>query len=64
MGNTTRTDIVSKSQLELPGPGIYEQHSTIGKTTSFTIAGKARESVDNKLPGPGQYDPSHYLTKD
>jgi len=53
MGNTTRTDIVSKSQLELPGPGIYEQHSTIGKTTSFTIAGKARESVDNKLPGPG-----------
>lgn len=32
MSQTERADIVTKSMRDLPGPGIYDQESKIGKS--------------------------------
>ena len=37
MSNSKRADVVSNEARNLPGPGIYDQHSTIGKSTTYTI---------------------------
>ena len=48
----------------MPGPGIYDQHSSMGKNVAYTMGTKAKEIQDTKFPGPGSYDPKDYLTKD
>jgi hypothetical protein len=59
MGNTSRTNIVSKEAASMPGPGNYTDINTFGKDVqSFTIRGKERERSLSDVPGPGEYDPS------
>lgn len=65
MGNTNRADVVSKEARELPGPGNYANQDLIGKDSrSFVIAGKPKDMQDNRVPGPGAYDPTIHLVKD
>ena len=43
---------------------MYESPSKMGSGPHFTIGGKPQQDFDNKLPGPGAYEPSDALTKD
>ena len=65
MGNTRRQEVVSKEAREFPGPGNYANHDQIGKgSRSFVFAGKPKDMQDNRVPGPGTYEPINHLTKD
>ena len=56
MGNTSRTEVVSKEHKTLPGPGNYDQESGIGKGPKYTMGKKSPERNDSYSPGPGSYD--------
>jgi hypothetical protein len=49
---------------ELPGPGIYEQKSTIGQGPRFTIKEKRNDKDGNDNPGPGNYEANTDVIKD
>ena len=48
----------------MPGPGNYEQHSSIGKGSGFKMRGKPKEERDKGIPGPGEYDAKYDVMKD
>jgi hypothetical protein len=56
-GSSKRTDIVtSKSYMELPGPANYnnEEINSFGKNAvKVSIKGKAKDTKDSGVPGPG-----------
>ena len=55
MGNGKAHDIGVKDNHQ-PGPGQYETSKDIIKDRNpISLGGKAKESVIEKLPGPGQY---------
>lgn len=53
---------MSKSVLEMPGPGMYENNSP-NKSKAFTFSGKTKDRY-NQNPGPGAYDAITEHTKD
>jgi hypothetical protein len=63
-GHTERMNVVSKDAQTLPGPDAYEKETLIGGSQSihYSIAAKNDHSFDNRVPGPGQYDPRDHLT--
>lgn len=65
IGNSTREDLVSKSQKELPGPGNYEDGKTFGKGgVSASIRGKRSDMKSLDVPGPGSYEFSRNAIKE
>jgi len=48
---------VSKSTMEMPGPGNYGDGNSFGKgAMSFSMKGKMKEQTRLNSPGPGAYD--------
>ena len=67
MGQTKRSDIVSKELESSPGPGIYtSQNKTIQYNDSrkVTISPHKQESKRDPTPGPGQYNENMDVVKD
>lgn len=60
--NSKRGDIVKREDLEKPGPGNYNQGSTLKGDKGFSLGGKAKAKY-NENPGPGAYDARNDLTK-
>ena len=49
--------MLSKSLLELPGPGKYNDLDAFGKgAVASSIRGKRNDQRPNGIPGPGAYD--------
>lgn len=66
IGSSTRSDIVSKSLKEMPGPGNYDQFGNFGSKTAtgcFTIGEKTTYTFKNENPGPGSYADAQAITK-
>ena len=62
---STRTDIVSKTARDMPGPGNYHDTKEFGKgAPSFTIRGKPEDRTRYDSPGPGHYEGDPSPTKD
>jgi hypothetical protein len=60
-----RSELVSKEQSFLPGPGNYEEHDEFGKNTiTYSIRGKSNERKGNNNPGPGNYNADPSILKD
>lgn len=52
-----RTQMVSKEQMKLPGPGIYNDGRQFGQDAqSFSIRGKGNDNIKSDVPGPGTYN--------
>jgi hypothetical protein len=47
----------------MPGPGQYEQTNKDNGPT-FTFKGKPDNRERSKTPGPGNYNPDHFVTRD
>jgi Sperm-tail PG-rich repeat len=60
--NSKRGDIVRKEDLEKPGPGNYNQGSTLKADKGFSLGAKTKAKF-NENPGPGAYDARNDLTK-
>lgn len=56
MSSGKRTEIVSQTAREMPGPGMYDSPTKIGKGgPSFAMQGKTKEMKTLDVPGPGSY---------
>lgn len=56
-GNSKRTEVVSKTAGEQPGPGNYSGfENAMGKGPKFTLGGKPKNTNKNDHPGPGSYN--------
>jgi len=61
---TQRTNLVSKDQMSLPGPGNYSNAKNFGDDAkSFSIRGRPEDKIGNEIPGPGNYNPNESATK-
>ena len=59
------TSLLSRSLMELPGPGKYNDLDAFGKNaTGASIGGKRGESRPNGHPGPGTYEELRHTVKD
>ena len=48
----------------MPGPGQYDQHSSIGKGPAVSIRGRVNQELRSDIPGPGSYDANQNLVKE
>lgn len=48
----------------MPGPGMYEHPSSIGKGPAFQMRGKPSPDRDNGHPGPGNYNANYDALKE
>lgn len=60
---TKRNSIVSKTESEKPGPGMYELSSK-KSGPSYTFRSKDMPKEKKNIPGPGMYDPNPNAIKD
>mmetsp|Transcript_47864 Transcript_47864/g.35082 ORF Transcript_47864/g.35082 Transcript_47864/m.35082 type:complete len:83 (+) Transcript_47864:1366-1614(+) len=60
---TKRTDLVSKQNSELPGPGTYDSPSR-KSGPEYTMGNKREIAERDRSPGPGVYDSKIEATKD
>jgi hypothetical protein len=59
------TSLLSKSVIELPGPGKYGELDAFGKNaTAASIRGKRQEQKPNGHPGPGTYEDLSHAVKE
>ena len=61
MGTAARRPL--SAILPNPGPGAYE-HEGKPRGNKYTLTGKKRYEHDEKVPGPGAYEPRDGLTKE
>ncbi|CDW79521.1 UNKNOWN [Stylonychia lemnae] len=62
MPRTERSQMVSKEEIQKPGPGQYQSTKNFGDDAkSVQIRGRPKDIVGNDIPGPGNYnnDDSH-----
>ena len=55
LASAKRTTFMEEIREEVPGPGNYNQGSTIGNAKGFTIQGRP-DAKYNDVPGPGSYN--------
>lgn len=58
--------MVSKSYMELPGPGLYgdsDQHGFGKSGMAISIRGKRKDDRRDMIPGPGAYDKNYTMVK-
>lgn len=60
-GKSKRTELVSKMQSEMPGPGNYSfDYKAFGNDApKVSIYGKPKDSRNIQSPGPGEYEPTN-----
>lgn len=57
LGTSQRGDIVSREEIEKPGPGSYPEGKKFGEgIPTYSIRGKPNDQRPNDVPGPGQYN--------
>ena len=60
-----RADAVSREQMNMPGPGGYDDHNTFGKDgIKYSIRERSPDPKGANIPGPGTYESEFGPTKD
>jgi hypothetical protein len=59
IGSSRRQEIITKSSIEMPGPGNYDHGNTLGKGPKFTFSNKPMRKDMTISPGPGAYEGDH-----